>query len=66
MIFTRERNGFFFFFFNNLKHLMQGHICDPHVPVAIDRDAVRHVKETRSPAGQDLAGCRAQRDNGVR
>jgi len=30
------------------------------------RDAVRHVKETCSPAGQNVAGFRAQGDDGVR
>lgn len=56
------QTGFFF----NLKHLVHRHICDPHVPLMIDRYAVRHVEETCSPAGQNVAGFWAQSDNGVR
>lgn len=52
--------------FLNLKHLMHGHICDPNVALVIDGDAVRHVEETCSPAGQYITGFRAQGDNGVR
>lgn len=44
---------------------MHGHICDPNVALVIDRDAVRHVEETCSPAGQNFTGFRAQGDNGV-
>lgn len=44
---------------------MHGHICDPHVPLVIYCDAVGHVEETCSPARQDLAGFRTQRDDGV-
>lgn len=45
---------------------MHRHICDPHVPLTIDRYAVWHVEETCSPAGQNVAGFRAQSDNSVR
>lgn len=45
---------------------MHGYICDPNVALVIDCDAVWHVKETCSPAGQNVTGFRAQGDNGVR